>query len=171
MAGTLKVGTITTPSGSGTITIPSGVTLSGGVANTPYFYVNGSNTDIGSNTQTKLAGWTEVYNLGSAWDNTNSKFQPTEAGYYYFVCNIGINYWNSAIISALILKNGTTEFWGQTSYPQTTGGVRANVQGTLYLNGSTDYAEAGGYQYADPTNDTLNGATTQNYFFGYKLIG
>ena len=36
--GTLKVGTITTSSGSGTITIPSGVTLSGGgLANTPSF--------------------------------------------------------------------------------------------------------------------------------------
>lgn len=141
-----------------------------GGGNTPAFYVKGSNTDIGGNTETKLTGWTEVYDLGGAWDNTNSKFLPTEAGYYYFVCNININYWNSTIISALIRKNGTTEFWGQTSYPQTVGGVRANVQGTLYLNGTTDYVEAGGYQYLDLTNDTLSGGNTTNYFFGFKLI-
>jgi hypothetical protein len=35
--GTLKVGTITTSSGSGTITIPNTVTVAGAMANTPKY--------------------------------------------------------------------------------------------------------------------------------------
>ena len=53
--GTLKVGTITTSSGSGTITIPSGVSLSGGVANTPAFLVaRSSNQSVSLGTNTKV---------------------------------------------------------------------------------------------------------------------
>ena len=36
--GTLKVGTITTSSGSGTITIPNAVTVAGSIASTPAFH-------------------------------------------------------------------------------------------------------------------------------------
>ena len=36
--GTLKVGQITTSSGSGTITIPNTVTVAGAMANTPAFF-------------------------------------------------------------------------------------------------------------------------------------
>ena len=65
MAGTLKVGTITTPSGSGTITIPSGVTLSGGgLDNTPAFHASRTSAQTVSNgTDTTIIFNTEVFDL------------------------------------------------------------------------------------------------------------
>ena len=50
--GTLKVGTITTSSGSGNITIGSGVTL---LSNTPAFFAHvASNTSMSDATSTKI---------------------------------------------------------------------------------------------------------------------
>ena len=54
--GTLKVGTITTSSGSGNIAIGSGVTL---LSNTPAFeaYGSGSNQSISDNVYEKVTVW------------------------------------------------------------------------------------------------------------------
>jgi len=85
--GTLKVGTITTSTGSGSITIPSGVTLSGGVANSPSFLVSNTanNTGKTDNTYAKLTYNVETYDTDSAFDLSNNKFTvPTDQGGKYF---------------------------------------------------------------------------------------
>ena len=102
--GTLKVGTITTSSGSGTITIgqsgetisiPSGATfnttgatVSGAGANTPSFLVSntGNNTGKTDNAYSKMTYNVETYDTDSAFDLSNNKFTvPTgEAGKYFF---------------------------------------------------------------------------------------
>jgi len=85
--GTLKVGTITTSSGSGTITIPSGVSLSGGVANSPSFLVSNTanNTGKTDNAYSKLTYNVETYDTDNAFDLSNNKFTvPTGQGGKYF---------------------------------------------------------------------------------------
>ena len=97
MAGTLKVGTITTPSGSGSITIPSGVTLSGGgLANTPAFmaYQNAQVTGFSDATWSLMNFNTEEFDSDSAYDNTSGNFKFTvpsgQAGKYKFSTTIKI---------------------------------------------------------------------------------
>ena len=82
--GILKVGEITTSSGSGNITIGSGVTLN---SNTPAFRFRlSANQSIPSSTYTKLALDLEVWDTDNAWDTTNYRFTtPTgAAGKYQF---------------------------------------------------------------------------------------
>jgi len=103
--GTLKVGTITTSSGSGTITlgtsgetftVPSGVTVNMSNAtqtgvggdNTPAFLVSntGNNTGKTDNAYAKMTYNVETFDTDSAFDISNNKFTvPTgEGGKYFF---------------------------------------------------------------------------------------
>ena len=85
--GTLKVGTITTSSGSGTITIgQSGETIAGIVTNTPAFLAYLANQSISDATETTIVCDTEVYDTNSAYDTSTGKFTvPSgEAGKYTF---------------------------------------------------------------------------------------
>ena len=86
--GILKVGTITTSSGSGTITIgQSGETIAGIATNTPAFraYV-GSNQSVSDATDTKIALDTEVFDTDGAYDPSTYRFTvPSgQGGKYYF---------------------------------------------------------------------------------------
>ena len=69
--GTLKVGEITTSSGSGNITIGSGVTL---LSNTPAWFVNLSadQSSISETTATKIQFNTVVIDTDNAYDNTTN---------------------------------------------------------------------------------------------------
>ena len=80
--GTLKVGTITTSSGSGTITlgqsgetitIPSGATVSGAMSNTPAFsaYLTSDQT-LTDATATKIQFTGEEYDTANAYDNSSN---------------------------------------------------------------------------------------------------
>ena len=82
--GTLKVGTITTSSGSGNITIGSGVTVN---VNRPAFTATKSNTSqqtLTDNAITKITFDAEVFDTDSAFDLSNDKFTvPTNQGGKY----------------------------------------------------------------------------------------
>jgi len=84
--GTLKVGTITTGSGSGTITIPSGVSLSGGVANSPSFLVSNTanNTGKTDNAYAKMTYNVETFDTDSAISDSKFTVPTGEAGKYFF---------------------------------------------------------------------------------------
>ena len=109
--GTLKVGTITTSTGSGSITIPSGVTLSGGgLANTPAFSAKRTSTQaIANNTMTTVLFDTEVFDSDGKYDPSTGKFTPTVVGKYFVQTNLVLGglsdndylYW-------LLKKNGST---------------------------------------------------------------
>ena len=93
--GTLKVGTITTSSGSGTITIgqsgetitiPSGTTVSGAGANTPGFhaFLSANMESLSDNTAVKMQCNTERYDATGVYDNSsNYRFTPGVAGNYF----------------------------------------------------------------------------------------
>ena len=83
--GTLKVGEITTSTGSGNITIGSGVTL---LSNTPAFeaYLSATQT-VSDATATKVQFDTEVFDTDSTYDNaTNYRFTvPSDKAGKYFI--------------------------------------------------------------------------------------
>ena len=97
--GTLKVGTITTSSGSGTITlgqsgetvtIPTGATITNsgtangfGGANTPMFQANLSgNQSLNAGATTKISFNTETFDTASAYNTSTYRFTPQTAGKY-----------------------------------------------------------------------------------------
>lgn len=88
---TPRSGTTVTLGDSGdTITIPSGVTLSGFGANTPAFLaVRTTNQSIaGSNTLTTITYSSEVYDTDSAFDESTGIFTAPSAGKYFFSAGV-----------------------------------------------------------------------------------
>ena len=95
--GTLKVGTIITSSGSGTITLGqsnetvalgSGATSSGfGGANTPAFFAYlGSDQNISNATNTTVAFNTEIFDTANAFNTSTHKYTiPSGQGGKYFI--------------------------------------------------------------------------------------
>jgi hypothetical protein len=132
-------------------------------------YAASVTTTVTGNTDTKVSLDTETFDTNNNF--ASSRFTPTVAGYYQINGCVQINYWNGIIFSASIFKNGSVHAYGETSYPQTTGGVRATVSDIVYCNGSTDYVELYAYQYnASSSNVTATG-TQSTYFSGCLIRG
>ena len=172
--GTLKVGTITTSSGSGTITIPSGVTLSGGVGNTPAFEVNGdgqSAPSIPNNTETKVTFTNEIVDTDSAYNTSDGKFTPQVAGTYYCYGRITFNSTADFDEISIILKKNGTIFANTIGRNEFSNGLCA--YGMQTFNGTSDYLElyckhqSGGSTSLHSSFN--NGAMC--VFGAYKLIG
>jgi hypothetical protein len=174
--GTLKVGTITTSTGSGTITIPSGVTLSGGgIDNTPAFeaYLN-SSTGITDNTAVKATFDTERFDTNNTF--SSSRFTPAVAGKYfcYSGCRVGNDGANTLTLSHIsFYKNGSAYLINTTptiifnASSSAINNYGAMVTQTIDLD-SNDYVEV--YVQCDTSTgspDLLNGS----FFGAYKLIG
>jgi hypothetical protein len=181
--GTLKVGTITTSSGSGTITIgQSGETVAGLVTNTPAFsaYVNSDQT-LSDNTDTKGDYDTEAYDTDSAYDTSNKRFTvPSgEGGKYFFYARgrfydasdqsqyvIAIRKNNSEVAKRYIYSGATgTKIFNSINY------YSYDISCTLVLSAS-DYIEV--FVKADDTGGTsitYQGGTVHSEFTGHKLIG
>jgi len=163
--GTLKVGTITTSSGSGTITLgQSGetVTVTNGImsghmypAFEAYLSANQSINDI---TDTKVQFNTEFFDTDNCYDNsTNYRFTPNKAGKYfvYSVVKQDTSTGNMRHCAAYVYKNGTEILNSSTNFHSgdTTDGEGASavLNGIIDMNGSSDYLEV----YA--MNDTVAG--------------
>jgi len=96
--GTLKTTNIQSISGSGTVTlgtsgetftVPSGVTVSGGIANTPAFMaVLGSDDTLLNSTWTKATFDTEVFDTNSAFASDKFTVPAGEGGKYVFFAHI-----------------------------------------------------------------------------------
>ena len=167
--GTLKVGTITTSSGSGTITIgqsgetitvPSGATFSATAGtmsgqNYPAFqaFLSVSQT-LNNDTITTIAWDSETFDSDSNFDTSNYRFTPNKAGKYlvYVTCNIdagsGIYY-----ASSEVQKNGSNipssrivNIWENlSSSDYSIEGIFLSYQGIVDMNGSSDYLTANAY--------------------------
>ena len=173
--GTLKVGTITTSSGSGTITIgQSGETIAGIATNTPAFEAvkTGSSNQTFSTSFTKITFDSESYDTNSNF--ASNRFTPTTAGKYLLTYQIMFTPSGSNVEDGYssIYKNGSE--LANYAKDQHFGGSGATFQdgqdNTLSLsivdtaNGSSDYYEI--YAY-------FSGNTIVKYaqFSGQKLIG
>ena len=106
--GILKVGEITTSSGSGNITIGSGVTVN---VNRPSFSAEGTGLTVANSTWTELVGATENFDTDSAYSTSTGRFTvPTgQAGKYYFYYGSGIsgNPDDGEKVSVKLYKNGS----------------------------------------------------------------
>ena len=181
--GTLKVGTITTSSGSGTITIgQSGETTNivgtlqnngaavGGTS-TPAFeaYPSGTQT-ISADSWTKLNFATERFDTDGKYDASNSKFTPTVAGKYYIYAIMDVTpSGNGDQIGLRIYKNGslvTQNVLGLTSQYIKSGNNNAWFAYSTQISDTDDYFEIYGY-FSD---NAAVVQTTGTLFGAYKII-
>jgi hypothetical protein len=177
--GTLKVGTITTSSGSGTITIPNTVTVAGAMAmaNTPAFEATLSADQTLSNTvAAKILYNTELFDTNNAYDNSvNYRFTPQIAGKYYVYHTISVYGGSQNSLEtgrSLIYKNGSSYSDTETSaFPDSILHTLTILNvAIIELNGTTDYVEAFGY-YGGANATGTAFQTPYSKFGAYKLIG
>lgn len=112
-------------------------------------------TSAANNGSTKILFQTEEYDTTNAYDSvTNSRFQPTTAGYYQIDGNV-LLVSAAAGIFLSIYKNGAEYKRGSQLSLPSNGSFGASVSAQVYLNGSTDYVELNLYQ--------ASGAAILNY--------
>jgi len=172
--GILKVGTITTSTGSGSITIPSGVTLKN---NTPAFmaYQSAGSTTISSNTETKVQFNTEVFDTDNTFDNsTNYRWTPGVVGKYWMsaqvLCVAGTD--NLTEAEFYIKKNGSTKTKSSFNFTNNRASVASPIISiTDEVNLTTDYYEI--YVTINDSSGSPNygGDSTsfRTYFTGYRI--
>ena len=184
--GILKVGTITTSSGSGTITLgQSGetvdmangsITLNSSMKNTPAFFANlsGSAQSVSNNVWTKVNLNNEIFDSGDFDATTNYRFTPTVAGKYFLfgtvLCNSGaagnLHHGYSAIY-----KNGSFLRYSSLEFDNTNGeAASVLINHIVDFNGSTDYVEL--YGNVRTGNGSGNEFVANNTWFGaYRILG
>ena len=180
--GTLKVGTIQTSSGTGTITLgqsgetvnfPSGVTLTtvDGI-NVPAFSVRRSaDQSFSAGAWTKIQFDSEGYDTNNFFDSTtNYRFTPTIAGKYLFCLNGGLIYTGTAAVSGIgLYKNATFEANTVPYISSMNSGYVLSVSTIIDLNGSSDYVEA--YVYTDATSPSIVDSRQETFFQGCLISG
>jgi hypothetical protein len=99
------------------------------------FASSAANQSIPNTTFTKVTLGTEETDSNSNFDS--SRLTPTVAGYYQFSASSQVAGSATSLVLA-IYKNGVTNLLGADSDAAV---FRASVDGLIYMNGSTDYAE------------------------------
>jgi hypothetical protein len=164
--------TLTLPDNTGTV-VSTGSTggvsqamLASGVAgNGPAFFAySATTTTLTAAADVKIILDTELFDTNNNYSTANSRFTPTVAGYYQVNCVMTVNYWNAIILSCSIFKNGSYYSVGNTGYPQTTGGVHVTVSSLVYMNGTTDYLEMYGFNYAAKSSNVVSAGLSQTNF-------
>ena len=186
--GILKVGTITTSSGSGTITlgqsgetlsIPSGATITNsgtatgfttaGEANDPSFHAyNPQNGSVANNTTIVVSNNTELLDSSAAYDTSTYKFTPQVAGYYFLYSNVRYQSGTTDFdrINLVITKNGSDILSARNNNKDYS---TVGVSGTVQANGSSDYFQMTSYQNSGGSI-SITTAAELTYFGGYKII-
>jgi len=178
--GTLKVGTITTSSGSGTITLgQSGetvdmangsITLNSDMKNTPAFQVKKTSTQsIPNATVTKLTWDAEDWDTDSAFASDKFTVPSGKAGKYYFQVTTeitGID--DGEYVQLRFHKNGSSQAGTTARWysPGSGNDVRARTNVILDLS-ATDYVEAYVYHTEGGSRDA---SSSESFFRGYKII-
>ena len=168
MAATLKVNTIQHTGGTTGITINSnGFVIPKAVVFSAYI---GGNQSISASTWTKVTFNTEEYDTASQYDHSNSKFQPTIAGYYLISASLAWMQGASTAGLAKFYKNGAAYKNGAYIYhaDQSLDDYQNYASITIHMNGSSDYLEI--YAFNVGTSNTIQGGLDQSSFQGF-LIG
>ena len=167
MAGTLKVGTITTPSGSGTITIPSGVTL---LSNTPAFIARiTSNQTLPTDTFAKVTWDTTDLDTDNAFDVSNNRFTvpSNKGGTYLLNTSLAFNLPTvSDDLYVYLYKNGSSFRKYQAQLAQLSDFQDTTLSPTFILNASAgDYFEI----FARSKDGSNNKVFADSVFTGFKI--
>ena len=184
--GTLKVGTITTSSGSGTITLgQSGetvdmangsITLNSDMKSAPAFeaYMNASQT-ISDNTETAVEFDTENFDTDGAFDTGTYRFTPQTAGKYFVYTMVNVSGDANSNLEygwCFIRKNGSKLLESRFDYRSNNGrNASPSVSQVIDLNGSTDYVDV--YAAANDTTGSpiIEGTQRFTVFGAYRIIG
>ena len=168
--GILKVGEITTSSGSGNITIGSGVTLQ---SNAPAFFatMSANQTGLTDNTFVLIQFNQTSVNEGSGFNTSTYKFvcPSGKAGKYYFTYGGATGGLSNSTLGAIMLyKNGSgIDLSFARSYPNASTGAYPHKTYTVTLSVS-DYIEVYG-QHTKGSNADFQSEYT--FFTGQRLIG
>ena len=184
--GTLKVGTITTSSGSGTITlgqsgetvtVPSGATITNsgtatgfGGENTPAFLGKPVTAATGSDDTFTKVSFTEAYDSDGKFDG--SKFTPGTAGHYQVNVDLELSSsgGNGYGCHIIIYKNGSADYSlnyrldGDAFLAQSRGGPC----GVIYLD-ADDYIEVYA-SFNTPSGGNFS-IGTEGQFSAYRILG
>lgn len=103
---------------------------------------NTGTTSLTANTPKKVVLAGEDWDSGTFFDSTtNSRFQPTTAGWYFIQGSAYTSTNSLAYFISYIYKNGAKVLSGTLVAGTSTVGSVSNVSGMVHLNGSTDYVE------------------------------
>ena len=146
---------------TGTVTGASGV-------NTPAFMVRKNGTQsISNTTQTKITGWTEVYDTNSAF--ASDKFTPGVAGTYNFYLSVALDdVGDQDEFYLYIKKNGSDQ---ASSTTRRRGSGTEKMTATMSwsdIADSDDYYEAYLYHNIGSSQNVRDDLAT--VFSGYKII-
>ena len=176
--GTLKVSNIETSSGSGTITVGASgetvdfsngtITLNSSMKNTPAFkaYVT-TGQSVASGSHTKLNYTTEVFDTDGMYDASNSRWQPTTAGYYFVTGGARFDPDSETELWLQLRKNG--DYYLSLFDFQPTDSWCNMGSRIMYANGS-DYFELYAYHGSGST-ETFGSGDQHTEFSAYKIIG
>ena len=171
-------GTVTLGSSGDTITVPSGVTVAGSMANTPAFRAEkASNQNIPNETWTKVTFENEGFDTNSSYDTSNSRFTiPSGMGGKYFVgANILVrNAGDVNTIDYAIYINGSQDdtYRRVHDYISGTSQYQNSTFGFVLELSASNYVEIYNWQNSGGSMET-NGYSANNgtFWFAYKLIG
>ena len=123
----------------------------------------GSSQTLTNGVFTKLQFNTEEFDTASCFDSaTNYRFTPNVAGYYQFTTCMNINSSSTGVSLTTFYKNGT-EFKRGSQIANNGQNLQPNSTALIYLNGTSDYVEAFGYQNSGVNQSTAQGQS-QVYF-------
>ena len=162
--GILKVGEITTSSGSGNITIGSGVTLQ---SNTPAFRATEGDQSLSNSAATKLTFNTVDFDTDSAFSTSTYRFTiPTgKAGKYYFETYLEIPGIDDGEYGQIYLRvNDTTSYNVVRVYMSGTNQIFRQVCSSILNLNVGDFVEAYAYQNSGGSQTAVS-----IYFSGFRI--
>ena len=130
-------------------------------------YQSGS-TSCPHATTTKIALNTKEYDPTNAYDATNSRFTPQKAGFYQVNVCITLT---AAVgnLQTTIFKNGI-QYKAISIYSSNSGNITSPMLSCIvYLNGTTDFIEAYGYQTSGAALSTISGRNDITYFQAHYI--
>jgi hypothetical protein len=110
-----------------------------------------STTSLTSGTQTRVNFGTEEFDTNSNF--ASPRFTPTVAGYYQL--NARVQFSGSTVNPQIYIQKNGFQVLAGNYIPGTFTNPVATVNGVVYLNGSTDYAEVFGYHLTGSAVNTL----------------
>ena len=158
-------GQVLTSQGSGSAVQWATPAVTGGnmfIAKMNSGYITSNNTDG------EIVFQNEVYDPDSRYNNSNGRFTPNVAGYYFIDASLQFST-NSANnnFESTIWKNGTEQFKNTMRNPASNSDIHCKVTGIVSVNGSSDYISIAAWQNSGG-NITINPGNG-SYFMGYFL--
>ena len=158
-------GQVLTSQGSGSTVQWATPAVTGGnmfIAKMNSGYITSNNTDG------EIVFQNEVYDPDSRYNNSNGRFTPNVAGYYFIDASLQFST-NSANnnFESTIWKNGTEQFKNTMRNPASNSDIHCKVTGIVSVNGSSDYISIAAWQNSGG-NITINPGNG-SYFMGYFL--